>query len=209
VNGTPIHPIEEESYRIMRARVDFSSWPDGARDVVERMVHATADESFSETALVGERFVPAAVEALQSGAPVVCDSRMVMAGMPMLARRVRVECYLDRVGPGSGSKNSTRSAEAISVAASDHPEGAVWVIGNAPTALDRLLALHRAGALRPSAVVGIPVGYVGAAEAKEALWESPLRVIAVTNTGQRGGSAVAAAALNAVARLAWAEVQRS
>jgi precorrin-8X/cobalt-precorrin-8 methylmutase len=198
-----IHPIEEESYRIMRSRVDFSNWADGARDVVERMVHATADESFSETALVGGRFVEASVTALRWGAAVVCDSRMVVAGVPSVAGRVSVCCYLDRAEPRPGILSSTRSAEAITLAAAEHPEGALWVIGNAPTSLQRLLELHRSGLVTPSAIVGLPVGYVGAAEAKQELWASPLGAIAVTNTGRRGGSAVAAAALNAVARMAW------
>jgi precorrin-8X/cobalt-precorrin-8 methylmutase len=203
VSEPGVHPIEEESYRIMRSRVDFSRWPAGARDVVERMVHATADESFSETALVGELFIEAVVGALRAGSPVVCDSRMVAAGMPAVASRVPVSCYLDRVTPGPLPDRSTRSAEAFGLAAVDHPEGAVWVVGNAPTALERLLDCHRKGAVKPAAVVGLPVGYVGAAEAKAALWESPLRSVAVTNAGRRGGSSVAAAALNAVARLAW------
>ncbi len=201
MSGADVHPIEEESYRIMRARVDFSRWPAGARGVVERMVHATADESFSETALVGDGFVAAAVSALESGAAVVCDSRMVVAGVPALAGRVQVECYLDRVP--RAAPGTTRSAEAIELAAAEHPEGAVWAIGNAPTALHRLLELHEAGAVSPAVVIGLPVGYVGASEAKAALWESPLCAISLTNAGRRGGSPVAAAALNALARLAW------
>lgn len=203
-----IHPIEQESYRIMRSRVDFSRWPGGARELVERMVHATADESFSDTARVGGRFVEAAVGALRLGAAVVCDSRMVEAGIPPVASRVSVRCYLDQA-PGrpnrAGLHGSTRSAEAFSLAAGEHPTGAVWAVGNAPTALFRLLELHRAGEVSPAAVVGLPVGYVGAAESKEALWASPLRDVAVTNVGQRGGSAVAAAVLNALARLAWTQ----
>ena len=201
MSGAEVHPIEEESYRIMRSRVDFSRWPKGARDVVERMVHSTADESFSETALVGDRLVPAAVAALQRGAPVVCDSRMVVAGVTSLASRCSVECYLDRVPRALST--TTRSAEAVQLAATEHPAGAVWVVGNAPTALQRLLELYNAGAVSPSVVIGLPVGYVGASEAKAALWESPLGAISVSNTGRRGGSPVAAAALNALARLAW------
>jgi precorrin-8X/cobalt-precorrin-8 methylmutase len=203
MSGSGVHPIEQESYRIMRSRVDFTRWSGGARDVVERMVHASADESFSESALVGERFVEAAVDALRSGAVAVCDSHMVVAGVPAVASRAPVRCYLDRVGPTSASGGSTRSAEAIALAASDYPEGALWIIGNAPTALQRLLELNSTGALLPSAVVGLPVGYVGASEAKAALWDSSLRAVALTNTGRRGGSPVAAAALNALGRLAW------
>ncbi len=196
--GRAVHPIEVESYAIMSSRVDLSRWPTGAREVVARMIHATADESFADSALVGDRAVPAMVAALRSGAPVVCDARMVVAGIS----GARARCYLDRVGPAEG--RATRSEAALELAASEHPEGALWVIGNAPTALRRLLRLHREGRLDPAGVVGLPVGYVDAAESKKALWDSPLRDLAVTNAGRRGGSPVAAAAVNALLRLAAA-----
>lgn len=201
-----VHPIERESYRIMRSRVDFSRWPEGAREVVERMVHATADESFEATALVGAMSVQATVDALRSGAQVICDSKMVMAGIPLVTAHSPVDCYLDRVGSAIGQPlgtTQTRSAEAIEVASREHRYGGVWVIGNAPTALVRLIELHEAGEVVPAAVVGLPVGYVGAAEAKARLWASQLQSVSITNQGLRGGSPVAAAALNAIARMAW------
>lgn len=198
------HPIEVESYRIMMAEVDFSRWPAPEREVVARMVHASADESFAHSALIGQDAVAAAVDALRAGAPVVCDSAMVAAGAQLTPAGTqpggRAECFLSRVD--SAPERSTRSAEAMKLAAAAHPEGALWVVGNAPTALAAIMSLHSAGALRPAAVIGLPVGYVGAADAKAALWAGPLRAIAVTNSGRRGGSAVAAAALNALARLA-------
>jgi precorrin-8X/cobalt-precorrin-8 methylmutase len=200
VTQPPLHPIEAESYSIMASRVDLSTWAEGPRQVVARMIHATADESFAESALIGAQAVEAAIRALKAAAPVVCDSKMVAAGVPRVASMTSVLCYLDRVPtpplPG------TRSAAAIEVAAGEHPDGAVWVIGNAPTALARLVGLCQAGALRPALVIGLPVGYVGAAEAKEELWASELRDLSVTNRGPRGGSPVAAAALNSLARLA-------
>jgi precorrin-8X/cobalt-precorrin-8 methylmutase len=160
------------------------------------MIHSTADESFAATARIGEGAVAAAVTALASGAPVVCDARMVVAGIPSVAGAV---CFLDRVA--EAPPGDTRSAAAIRLAAEHHPDGALWVIGNAPTALFALLDLVAAGAVRPAAVVGLPVGYVGAAESKAALWSGDLRAIAITNTGVRGGSPVAAGAVNALARL--------
>ena len=190
------HPIEVESYRRMEERVDLSSWPDGAREVVARMVHATADESFATTARVGDAAVEAAVDALRREAPVVCDARMVVAGLTSIPGAV---CLLDDVP--TAAPGDTRSAAAFRLAAARFPAEALWVVGNAPTALAVLLDLHAAGALRPAAVIGLPVGYVGAAEAKAALWDSPLRSIVITNVGERGGSAVAAAAVNALARL--------
>jgi precorrin-8X/cobalt-precorrin-8 methylmutase len=195
-----VHPIEAESYAIMAGRVDLSRWPAGAREVVARMIHATADESFGSSARIGPRAVGAAVAALRSGAPVVCDSTMVAAGASAAARLTTVRCYLDRVREAPAG--STRAAAALVVAGAAHPEGAVWVIGNAPTALAALLDLCSSGQVRPAAVVGLPVGYVGAAEAKAALWKSSLRDIAITNRGERGGSGVAAAAINALARMA-------
>jgi precorrin-8X/cobalt-precorrin-8 methylmutase len=192
-----VHPIEEASYRIMAERVDLSGWPAGARDVVARMVHATADESFAETALIGDRAVEAAVAALAAGAPVVCDARMVVAGLPSVPGTV---CCLDEVP--EAPPGDTRSAAALRLAARRHPDGALWVVGNAPTALFALLELAAAGSVRPAAVVGLPVGYVGAAESKAALWAGGLRALAITNRGARGGSPAAAGAVNALARLA-------
>jgi precorrin-8X/cobalt-precorrin-8 methylmutase len=195
-----VHPIEAESYAIMAGRVDLSGWPAGAREVVARMIHATADESFGSSARIGARAVAAAVAALRSGAPVVCDSAMVAAGASAAARLTTVRCYLERVPVAPAA--STRAAAAMTLAGGAHPEGAVWVIGNAPTALAALLDLCANAQVRPAAVVGLPVGYVGAAEAKAALWKSSLRDIAITNHGPRGGSGVAAAAINALARMA-------
>lgn len=192
-----IHPIESQSYRIMFAELGsaLAGWPEPERAVVARMVHATADETFARTARMGAEAVEAAVVALRRGAPVICDARMVAAGMPAL----EAECYLDRAQPGTGE---TRSAAAVEVAAADHPDGALWVFGNAPTALRRLIELSREGRVRPAAVIGLPVGYVGAAEVKDELWASALAPVSVTNRGRRGGSPVAAAAVNALVRLA-------
>ncbi|HEV7863880.1 MAG TPA: precorrin-8X methylmutase [Acidimicrobiia bacterium] len=194
-----VHPIEEASYRIMAERVDLSGWTGGARDVVARMVHATADESFAATARIGDQAVEAAMAALAAGAPVVCDARMVLAGIPSVAGAV---CFLDQVS--EARPGDTRSAAAIRLAAERHPNGALWVIGNAPTALFALLNLYASGAVRPAAVIGLPVGYVGAAESKAALWAGSLQPLAITNTGVRGGSPAAAGAVNALARLARA-----
>jgi precorrin-8X/cobalt-precorrin-8 methylmutase len=208
-----IHPIELESYAILERRVDLSGWRDGARQIVARMIHATADESFARSARIGDHAVEAAVAGILSGAPVVCDARMVVAGIPSVTRTCEVLCYLDSARSTAAETTaeahaapppSTRSAAAIDAAAADHPTEAIWVIGNAPTALERLLVLYRLGRVVPLAVVGLPVGYVGAAEAKRALWRSDLRPISITNTGRRGGSPVAAGAVNALARLALA-----
>lgn len=192
---SPVHPIEAESYRILADRVDLSGWPDGQRDVVARMVHATADVGFADSARIGGEAVERAIEVLRRGGPVIVDAAMVAAGAP----RVTTTCLLPEVP--AAPEGSTRSAAAIALAARRHPEGALWVFGNAPTALVELLSKHRRGEVEPAAVIGLPVGFVGAAEAKAALWAGPLAARCVTNVGERGGSAAAAAALNALHRL--------
>jgi precorrin-8X/cobalt-precorrin-8 methylmutase len=192
-----IHPIEVESYRILAARVDLSGWSEGARDVVARVIHSTADLEFATTMRVGDEAVDRAVEALRRGAPVVCDAHMLRVGLTRLPQAI---CLLDEVP--TAPAGSTRSAAAIARAAARHPEGALWVVGNAPTALEEVLRLTAAGELRPAAVIGLPVGFVGAAESKAALWDSPLRPFTVTNVGEKGGTPAAAGAVNALARLA-------
>ena len=190
-----IHPIELESYRILAERVDLSDRPEHDRPIIERMIHATADISFAESARIGVEGASSLRAALAANAPVIVDAAMVAAGIT----RYRTMCYLSRVPVAP--EGSTRSAAAIALAAVEHPDGAVFVIGNAPTALFQLIELHRQGAFRPAAIVGLPVGFVGAAESKAALWNSDLSPISITNVGERGGSPPAAGALNAIVRL--------
>jgi len=197
---TDVHPIEAESYRIIAERVDLSGWDEDDRAVVARVIHAAADIGYAGTMCLTPGAVAAGVEALRSGAPVVADVEMVVAG----TRRWGTRCLLDEGRqeqarhPGEG--DLTVTAAAMRVAARRWPAGAVVVVGNAPTALAEVVRLAAAGCFEPALVVGLPVGFVGAAEAKEALRASPLA--SVSNVGERGGSAVAAAAFNAIARLA-------
>ena len=188
---TEIHPIEVESYRILAERVDLSGHPPENRPIIERMIHSTADESFADSARIGSNAVKAVRAALAKKSPVVVDVTMVAAGIT----RYPTACFLDQVPVAPAG--STRSAAAIDRATQSHPVGAVFVIGNAPTALFRLLELHRDGQVQPAAVIGLPVGFVGAKESKAALWASPLREIAITNVGEKGGSPAAAGAFNA------------
>lgn len=183
-----VHPIEAESYRILESRVDLSRWSRGARDVVARMIHATADVEYAESAVIGSHAVVRGIEALRAGAPVVTDVEMVRAGLS-----VEAVCYLSEA---VGTDEVTRSAAAMRIAADHHPVGAVVVVGCAPTALMEAIELEWA----PAVIVGLPVGFVGAAEAKEALRHSRFSHIAISNVGEKGGSAAAAAAVNALAR---------
>jgi precorrin-8X/cobalt-precorrin-8 methylmutase len=198
---TTPHPIEVESYRIMAGRVDLSGWSDRSRDVVARVIHSTADLDYAHTMRVGGDAVAAAVEALRERGPVICDAHMLRVGLTGLRRLgVTAQCLLDEVP--EAPVRSTRSAAAIRLAAQRYPDGAVWVVGNAPTALEELLQLHASGTVRPAVVVGLPVGFVGAAESKARLWDGPLQPVAITNAGEKGGSAAAAGAVNALLRLA-------
>ncbi|MEM7143013.1 MAG: precorrin-8X methylmutase [Actinomycetota bacterium] len=200
---TEIHPIEVESYRILATRVDLGHHSPIDRSIIERMIHATADLSFADSARIGAAAGEALVAAVAAGAPVIVDAAMVAAGIT----RHRTHCYLPEVPVAP--EGTTRSAEAFRLAAQEHPTGAVFVCGNAPTALFELLRLHDAGLVDPAAVVGLPVGFVGAKESKAALWASPLADISVTNDGERGGSPAAAGAFNAAVRHAAARSEPS
>ncbi|MFH9675213.1 precorrin-8X methylmutase [Streptomyces sp. NPDC017405] len=180
-----VHPIEQESYRRLRARLDTSHFPPLTRAVVERVVHSAADLEYASDLVMAEDDLVRAHAALHTGAPVVVDVQMVAAG---ITRRETV-C---RLGDAVAGPGLTRSAHAIRLAYEQVGPGALWVIGNAPTALEELLTLDA----DPALVIGLPVGFVGAVESKAALRASGLP--AVSNVSEKGGSAVASAALNAL-----------
>lgn len=192
-----IHPIESESYRIMSERVDLSRWQPGARDVVARIIHASADLEYAASTVIGSHAVVHGIEVLRAGGPVVTDVEMVRAGITT----ANTVCYLDQA-KADEPEGLTRSAAAMRLAAEHHPRGAMFVIGCAPTALFELLRLADEGTVHPAVIVGMPVGFVGAAESKQALREHRLAHIAISNVGEKGGSAVAAAAVNALGRFA-------
>lgn len=185
-----VHPIEAESYRILRGLVDLSHLGPLSRAVAERVIHASADPDYAKTLVCDEEALLGGLEALRRGAPVVTDVGMVAAGIT--AREALCFVSDPRAKKLSEELGITRSAAGFRLAAEEAGEGAVWGVGNAPTALFELLELD----VRPALVVGLPVGFVGAAESKEALLESGLPALA--NRGPKGGSAVAAAALNAL-----------
>jgi precorrin-8X/cobalt-precorrin-8 methylmutase len=185
-----VHPIETESYRILRGMVDLSHLGPLSRAVAERVIHASADLDYAESLVLDETALETGISALRQGVSVVTDVGMVAAGITgrqtlCLVSDPRAQALSERLG-------ITRSAAGFRLAAEEVGKGAVWVVGNAPTALFELLGLDVA----PDLVVGLPVGFVGAAESKDALVASGLP--AVANRGPKGGSAVAAAALNAL-----------
>jgi precorrin-8X/cobalt-precorrin-8 methylmutase len=188
VSRRTVHPIEQQSYRILRSRADTSHLPPLTRAVAERVVHSSADLDYlTDLAIADEAVLRAAAEALADGAPIVADVEMVAAGITSREVVCRV-----RQAQGDPQAGLTRSAAAVRLALEEVGPGAVWVIGCAPTALEELLRLDA----RPALVIGLPVGFVGAAESKAALRASGLP--AVSNRSEKGGSAVAAAAANAL-----------
>lgn len=185
-----VHPIEQESYEILRSRADTSGLLPWTRAVVERVVHASADPGYVGDLVCAEEVLAAGADALRSGAQVVTDSEMVAAGIT--ARKAVCRVRDPRAAALARTAGITRSAAGVRVAHGDVGAGAVWVIGTAPSALCELIALDAA----PALVIGLPVGFVGAVESKQALRAS--RLPAVSNRGEKGGAAVAAAALNAL-----------
>jgi precorrin-8X/cobalt-precorrin-8 methylmutase len=196
-----------DSFATIRREADFGHLPANAERVAVRMVHGCGQVDLVRDLVIHPGLVPAARAALESGAPILTDAHMVASGVTRarLPRDNEVRCLLRdaRVPALAESFGTTRSAAAVSLWA-DRLDGAVVAIGNAPTALFHLLEMILDGGPRPAAVVGVPVGFIGAAESKEALarlaTEHGIDVPFLTVRGRRGGSALAASALNALAR---------
>ncbi|PSK71394.1 precorrin-8X methylmutase [Streptomyces sp. CS149] len=194
--------IYRQSFATIRAEADLAGLPADVSQVAVRMIHACGmvdlvkDLAFSPNAVADAR------AALRAGAPILCDVAMVASGVTRkrLPADNDVVCTLsDPSVPELAAKmGTTRSAAALELWR-DRMEGAVVAVGNAPTALFRLLEMVEEGAPRPAAVIGVPVGFVGAMESKEALAEHPSGLEHLIIRGRRGGSAIAAAALNAIA----------
>ena len=194
--------IYRQSFATIRAEADLSDVPADLHDVVVRLIHACGMTDIVADLRWSADFAARARAALNSGANVLTDARMVAGGI--INRRLRAEgrlrCLLDAPALAEQARleGTTRSAAALSLGASDLT-GAVVAIGNAPTALFRLLELIDEGAVRPAAIVAFPVGFVGAAESKAELVANPRGIPFLTLLGRRGGSAMAAAAINALA----------
>jgi precorrin-8X/cobalt-precorrin-8 methylmutase len=177
------NPIEAESYRIMRSRIDLSHLPPLSRAVTERVIHASADFGYATDLVCDEEALASGVAAITRGAPVVTDVAMVASGItgyPVICK----------IGESLAAR----------LAFGEAGPGAVWVVGCAPTALEEILRRD----VVPALVIGLPVGFVGAAASKQALRDSGLP--ALSNVSEKGGSAVAAAAFNALLRVARRQV---
>ena len=199
-DGTEIY---RRSFAIIRSEADLSSFSSAEADVVVRMIHACGLVEASRQMVFGDGFVEAARGALQAGAPILCDAEMVAHGVTRarLPARNEVVCTLrdSKVPDLAEQLRTTRSAAALELWI-DKLAGAVVAIGNAPTALFRLLEMIDAGAPKPAAIVGAPVGFVGAAESKDELMSHSRGIPFMVVRGRLGGSAMAAAAINALAR---------
>jgi precorrin-8X/cobalt-precorrin-8 methylmutase len=192
--------IYRRSFATIRAEADLSRFPADVAPVVVRMIHSCGMTDLPADVGCSDGVVRCARAALRAGAPVLCDAQMVASGITRrrLPAGNEVICTLaDPAVPALALRlGTTRSAAALDLWG-QRLAGAVVAIGNAPTALFRLLEIIGAGALRPAAVIGIPVGFIGAAESKQALAASGLEHLVVH--GRRGGSAMTVAAVNAIA----------
>lgn len=197
--------IEAESFRIIDTEMgphDFSAieWP-----VVQRAIHSTADFELGRSMVFHPRAVEAGIAALRKGADVVADVQMIQAGVSgayLAEFGGRVRCYMadPDVAAKARTEGTTRAIQCMRKAAREAPE-AIYAIGNAPTALLELVRLVEDGEATPSLIIGVPVGFVSAAEAKEELRRQSL-VPYITNRGRKGGTPVAVSITNALLRMA-------
>ncbi len=195
--------IYARSFATIRAETDLSGIPADAEKIAVRMVHASGQTDLTGHLTVHPGLVTSARSALQAGAPILCDAHMVASGITRtrLPADNDVVCTLrdPRASELAAQWGTTRSAAAVSLW-EDRLDGAVVAIGNAPTALFHLLEMIDAGAPAPAAIVGVPVGFIGAAESKEALAAHPRGIPHLVVHGRRGGSALASSAVNALAQ---------
>jgi precorrin-8X/cobalt-precorrin-8 methylmutase len=195
--------IYERSFAIIRAEADLAAFTPREADVAVRMIHACGLVEAAAHIRFSRGMVEIAAAALAAGAPILCDAEMVARGITRarLPAGNAVLCTLHdpRTPELAAALGTTRSAAAVELW-QDELDGAIVAIGNAPTTLFHLLERIEAGAPRPAAIIGMPVGFVGAAESKEALAAHPAGTPHAIVSGRMGGSAMAAAAVNALAR---------
>ncbi len=200
--------IERRSFEIIDAEAGQHGWPEAEWTVVRRMVHTSADFDYVRTARFHPRAVESGLAAIRAGRPIVTDTRMARAGIStarLAPFGVRVDCFIasPEAAEAAGKAGATRAAAAVDLWL-ERVGGGIYVIGNAPTALFRLIEHIDAGRVAPDLVVGLPVGFVNAAESKAALVETDVPY--VTALGRKGGSNVAASVINALTALAAEEV---
>ncbi len=198
--------IEKESFRIIDDEAGDHGWSGDEWQIVRRAIHTSADFEYAQSMVLSEDVVEKAISAFKSGAGIVTDTNMALSGIskPRLAHLgCRVTCHVadQDVAELAKAGNITRSTTAMRKAVAN-PDNSIFVIGNAPTALFELLRLIETGAAKPALIIGLPVGFVGAEESKNALASGTHDIPFITNIGRKGGSNVAAAVVNALAILA-------
>ncbi len=201
--------IEKESFRQIRALTDLQHLSIEAQQVVMRVVHSVGIPAVATQVQFSEHACQSGIDALKRGAPILCDVEMVKQGITKRMIKTDPLCFLNDTGVATRAKASgeTRTMAALT-AWLPHLEGSVVVIGNAPTALFRLLEMLAQGAPKPALIIGMPVGFVGAAESKQALWDcyQQLGIECITLLGREGGSAVSSASCNALLRCIKGEI---
>ena len=198
--------IEAASFRIIDAEAGDHGWPKAEWQVVRRAIHTSADFEYAQSMVFSDDVIEKALAALKSGAGIVTDTNMALSGIskPRLTRLgCSISCHIadPDVAAEAISEGVTRSIIAMRKGIAN-PDNRIFVIGNAPTALFELLRLVNADAAKPALIIGLPVGFVGAEESKNALASGTHAIPFITNIGRKGGSNVAAAVLNALAILA-------
>ncbi|MHB8057609.1 MAG: precorrin-8X methylmutase [Desulfuromonadaceae bacterium] len=198
--------IEEESFRIIDAEAGDHGWSGKEWQVVRRAIHTSADFEYASSMILSACAIDRAIAALKSGAGIVTDTNMALSGISK-PRLHDLGCFVSchvadpDVAEQAAAEGITRSITAMRKAVAN-PDNRIFVIGNAPTALFELLRLIEAGEAKPALIIGLPVGFVGAEESKNALASGNHNVPFITNTGRKGGSNVAAAVINALTILA-------
>jgi precorrin-8X/cobalt-precorrin-8 methylmutase len=200
--------IEKESFRIIDFEAGDHGWPKAEWEIVRRAIHTSADFEYAQSMVLSEDVVDRAIAALKSGAGIVTDTNMALSGISkprLIPLGCTVMCHVADADVAEQAKNEgvTRSIAAMRKAVAD-ANNRIFVIGNAPTALFELLRLIENGVAKPALIVGLPVGFVGAEESKNALASGGHDIPFITNIGRKGGSNVAAAVVNALAILATA-----
>lgn len=198
--------IEVESFRIIDLEAGDHAWPAAEWQVVRRAIHTSADFEYAQSTVFSENATENAIAALKSGAGIVTDTNMALSGISkprLVALGCSVSCHVadQDVAELAKAEGITRSIAAMRKAVAN-PHNRIFVIGNAPTALFELLRLVETGTAKPALIIGLPVGFVGAEESKNALASGTHDIPFITNIGRKGGSNVAAAVVNALSILA-------
>ena len=201
--STNPHDIEAKSMAIIAQQADLSAFTEQERQIVKRVIHTTGDFEYQRLIEIKPDAIEAGIEAIRSGCRIVTDTQMAFAGINKRAlekANCRIDCYIahDEVRKIAEAQGTTRAMTAVDFALQDGVD--IFVIGNAPTALFRLAERIEQTGLAPELVIGVPVGFVGAAESKEAFRQS--NVPSITTIGTKGGSNVAAAIMNALIYMA-------